>query len=135
MPLFRQESLDHKRRKLHGEVILIQPLGFFLVTATFFILTLVAVWFLSSRDFIRKETVGGYIASSSGVTTIRADRGGRLVQLFGTVGMDIKAGTPLFESRVDVDTSDGYVSERQLESTDVRLSELKHSKNPAYFTQ
>jgi len=25
MTLFRQESLDHKRRKLHGEVILVQP--------------------------------------------------------------------------------------------------------------
>jgi len=28
LPLFRKEALDHKRRKLHGEVILVQPVGF-----------------------------------------------------------------------------------------------------------
>ena len=38
--------------------------------------------------------------------------------------MQVDAGMPLFESRVDVDTTDGYISERQLQSTDVRLSEL-----------
>lgn len=125
MTLFRQEALDHKRRKLFGEVILIQPLGFFITTAVFFFLTLLAAWFLSSREYIRKETVIGYIAPSSGVTVIRADRGGRMVQMFGAVGMQVDAGMPLFESRVDVDTTDGYVSERQLRSTDVRLSELR----------
>lgn len=45
--------------------------------------------------------------------------------MFGAVGMHVEAGVPLFESRVDVDTTDGYVSERQLVSTDVRLSELR----------
>lgn len=124
MLLFRQEALDHKRRKLFGEVILVQPLGFFITTAVFFCLTLLAGWFLSSREYVRKETVIGYIAPSSGVTVIHADQGGRLVQMFGAVGMQVEAGTPLFESRVDVDTTDGYVSERQLRSTDVRLSEL-----------
>lgn len=124
MSLFRQEALNHKRRKLFSEVILIQPLGFFITTAVFFAITLVAAWFLSSLEYVRKETVIGYIAPSSGVTVIRADRGGRMVQMFGAVGMHVEAGMPLFESRVDVDTTDGYVSERQLSSTDVRLSEL-----------
>lgn len=125
MTLFRQEALNHKRRKLHGEVILVQPLGFYVTTAVFFFLTAAAVWFLASRDYARKESIPGYIVPSSGVTIIRAERGGRLVQIFGEVGMDVGAGTPLFESRVDVDTPDGYVSQRQLKSTEVRLSELR----------
>lgn len=78
---FHQEALDHKRRKLFGEVTLIQPLGFFITTAVFFCLTLLAAWFLSSREYIRKEIVIGYIAPSSGVTVIRADRGGWLVAM------------------------------------------------------
>lgn len=125
MSLFRQESIEYKRRKLFGEVILVQPLGFLLTTVVFLTLTIIGVWFLASRDYIRKETVQGYIAPSSGLSVIRADRGGRLVQMFGSVGMSVEAGTPLFESRIDVDTEDGYVSERQLQSTDVRLGELR----------
>lgn len=123
--LFRAEAIDHKRRKLFGEVILVQPLGFFITTCFFFALTIATVWFLSARDYTRKETVMGYIAPSSGLTVIRADRGGRLVQLFVSEGMAVEAGTPLFESRIDVDTMDGYVSERQLGSLEVRLSELR----------
>jgi len=125
MLLFRREALDQKSRKLFGEVILVQPLGFFVMTCVFFALTIVMVWFLSAREYTRKETVMGYIAPSSGLTVIRADRGGRLVQLFVSEGMAVEAGTPLFESRIDVDTMDGYVSERQLKSFEVRLSELR----------
>jgi len=40
MSLFRKEALDHKRRKLHGEVILVQPVGFFIMTVVFFCVTL-----------------------------------------------------------------------------------------------
>lgn len=83
MPLFRQESLEHKRRKLHGEVILVQPLEFFITTTVFFVLTLLAARFLSSREYIRRETGIGYIVPSSGITVIRADRCGQLVQIFG----------------------------------------------------
>lgn len=128
MSLFRKESLEHKRRKLHGEVILVQPVGFFIITALFFIITLALVFFLMNGEYKRKETVIGYINPSNGVSVIRADQGGRLTQVFVNEGDFIEVGAPLFESRVDVDTQDGFVSERRLESTDVRLSELREQE-------
>lgn len=125
MTLFRKEAIDHKRRKLHGEVILVQPVGFFIMTAVFFFVTLALVGFLMTSDYKRKETVVGYLAPANGLSIIRADQGGRLTQVFVNEGDYVEAGMPLFESRVDVETEGGYIGERRLESTDVRLSELE----------
>lgn len=124
MPLYRQEALDHKRRKLHGEVILVQPVKFFVITAVMFGAVMALVFFLMNGEYKRKETVLGYLAPASGLSMIRADQGGRLTQVFVREGDRVEAGAPLFESRVDVDTEDGFIGERRLESTDVRLSEL-----------
>ena len=125
MTLFRKEAVDHKRRKLHGEVILVQPVKFFAFTAVFFFVTLILVGFLLNGEYKRKETVLGYIVPSNGLSIIRADQGGRLTQVFVNEGDLIEAGTPLFESRVDVETQNGFIGEQRLASTDVRLSELE----------
>jgi len=114
MPLFRQEALDHKRRKLHGDVILVQPVGFFIMTSVFFAVTLALVFFLMNGEYKRKETVAGYFAPSNGLSIIRADQGGRLTQVFVNEGDYVEAGAPLFESRVDVET--------QLSNTETRFS-------------
>ena len=57
MTLFRSEATDHKRRKLHGYVIPVQPVRFFVMTAVFLIVTLGLVGFLTSGETKRKETV------------------------------------------------------------------------------
>lgn len=128
MSLFRPEAIDHKRRKLHGEVILVQPVGFFIITAVFFCIVMALVFFLMNGEYKRKETVMGYLTPSNGLSVIRADQGGRLTQVFVNEGDYVDAGAPLFESRVDVDTQDGFIGERRLESTDVRLSELREQE-------
>ena len=128
MTLFRKEALEHKRRKLHGEVIIVQPVSFFVLTATFFVLTAVMVVFLASGEYKRKETVIGYIAPERGLSVIRADQGGRLTQVFVNEGDVVPAGTPLFEARVDIETEGGRIGERRLKSTDVRLSELREQE-------
>ena len=90
MTLFRPEALEHKRRKLHGEVIIVQPVSFFVLTAIFFVLTVVMVGFLASGEYKRKETVIGYIAPERGLSVIRAEAGhGRYKvnwRLFGRYG-------------------------------------------------
>lgn len=97
MSLFRKESLDYKRRKLHGEVILVQPVGFFVITVIFFAVTAALVFFLMNGEYKRKETVVGFINPSNGLSVIRADQGGRLTQVFVNEGDFIKAGAPHVE--------------------------------------
>ncbi|MBL4853216.1 MAG: HlyD family efflux transporter periplasmic adaptor subunit [Robiginitomaculum sp.] len=128
MTLFRPEALEHKRRKLHGEVIIVQPVSFFVLTAVFFVVTAVIVAFLASGEYKRKETVIGYIAPERGLSVIRADQGGRLTQVFVSEGDVVPAGTPLFAARLGMETEGGRVGERRLKSTDVRLSELREQE-------
>ena len=128
MTLFRKEALDNKRRKLHGEVIIVQPVSFFIITAVFFVITFVIVGFLANGNYKRKETVIGYIAPERGLSVIRADQGGRLTQVFVNEGDVVPAGTPLFEARVDIETENGLIGVRRLKSTDVRLSELREQE-------
>lgn len=101
-----------------------QPVGFFIMAILFFSVTLGLVVFLLNGEYKRKESVMGYLAPANGLSIIRADQGGRLTQVFVNEGDVINAGDPLFESRVDVETEGGFIGERRLESTDVRLSEL-----------
>jgi len=128
MSLFRIEAIEHKRRKLHGEVILVQPVRLFIFTIVFFLITVAIVFFLMRGEFLRKESVVGYINPSNGLSIIRADQGGRLTQVFVNEGDQVVAGQVLFESRVDVGTEDGFVAERRLENTDVRLLELREQE-------
>ncbi len=101
-----------------------QPVGFYVITGVFFVITLALVGFLVTGEYKRKETVLGYLAPSSGLSIVRADQGGRLIQVFVNEGDTVEAGTPLFESRVDTETESGFVGEQRIASIDVRLSEL-----------
>ena len=101
-----------------------QPVRLFVITALFFVLAAALVFFLMNGEYKRKETVIGYLAPAGGLSTIRAEQGGRLTQVFVSEGDVIDEGAPLFQARVDIETEGGFIGERRLESTDVRLSEL-----------
>ncbi|WP_298915303.1 HlyD family efflux transporter periplasmic adaptor subunit [uncultured Algimonas sp.] len=126
MSLFRQEAIDNKRRKLHGDVILVQPVRFYVMAGLFFTIVLSGVIYAASRDYTRKETAVGFIAPTTGLTTVRADRGGMITDVFVSEGDAVRQGDPLFESRVDIETDAGFVSERRLASTDERIAELNN---------
>jgi len=66
MAFFRKQALDHRVRKLHGEVIFVQPMSFFIVTTVFFLVTMIIVVFLMRGEFLRKESVVGFINPSNG---------------------------------------------------------------------
>ena len=129
MHLFRKESIEHKRQKLHGEVILVQPVSFFVITAVFFMLTFILLTFLARGEFHRKENVLGYINPSNGMSIIRAEQGGRLTQIYVNEGDEVEIGQILFESRTDISTENGFIAERRLENTDARLFELREQES------
>jgi len=128
MSLFRREIIEEKRRKLHGDVILLQPISFKLITIVLFLATLSGLIYASEREYNRKETVLGFIVPETGLTLVKADRGGLITEVFTVEGEDVKAGSPLFESQIDLETQDGFISERRLETTDLRIQQLQDQK-------
>lgn len=124
MSLFRPEVFEAQRRKLHGDVILIQPLSLKLIAAMFIIIGATLLTFAATREYTRKETARGYIVPETGTTAVRATRGGILTDVMVVEGQTVKLGDPLFESRLDVETSEGFVSERRLDSVSERLFQV-----------
>lgn len=124
MSLFRPEVFEAQRRKLHGDVILVQPLSLKVIAAMFIVIGATLLTFAATREYTRKETARGYIVPETGTTAVRATRGGELMDLLVVEGQSVAIGAPLFESRLDVETSDGFVSERRLDSLQERLFQV-----------
>ena len=124
MSLFRQEVFEAQRKKLHGDVILVQPLSLKLIALMAVIIGSILLTFAGTREYTRKETARGFIVPETGTTSVRATRGGELLDLMVFEGQIVEVGTPLFESRVDVETSEGFVSERRLDSLNERLFQI-----------
>lgn len=124
MSLFRQEVFHAQRRKLHGDVILVQPVGLKVIAIMFAVIGSLLLTFAATREYTRKESALGYITPESGITAVRATRGGVLTNLLVSEGSVVDVGTPLFESRLDIETGDGFVSERRKDSLQERLFQL-----------
>ena len=124
MSLFRPEVLEAQRRKLHGDVILVQPLSLKLIALMFIVVGAALLTFAGTREYTRKETARGFIVPETGTTAVRAMRGGELVDLLVVEGQIVDLGTPLFESQVDVETREGRVSERRLDSLQERMFQI-----------
>ena len=63
--LFRQESLDNRRERLWGEVVLIQPLSFYLITGVVTIAVILIAIYLIYGTYARRENVSGYLLPMS----------------------------------------------------------------------
>ena len=124
-PLFRQEAVNDKRNKLHGSILLSQPLSLRVMTGTIAILVAAAIVFLLSFEFQRHETVRGYIAPSKGMLTLRSPKAGVLEDLSINMGDEVAAGDELFRVASDIESRGGLTRQNQIVATDNRLDEIE----------
>ena len=99
MQLFRQEVLEGKRQKLDGAVILTSPPLFRLLTVCILIFVVVAVIFLSTTTYVRKERVRGILQPDAGVVKLQAPQSGIVEDLLVTEGQQVVAGDTLIRIR------------------------------------
>ncbi|MEP2541261.1 MAG: hypothetical protein ABJI60_12480, partial [Kangiellaceae bacterium] len=58
--LFRKEAIEHKRERLWGNVIVIQPLSFTVLSIVISLVVGLIVALLLWGNYARRETVNGY---------------------------------------------------------------------------
>ncbi len=68
--LFRQEALDNRRERLWGEVVLVQPLSFWLLTGFISLVVLLIALLLVFGTYARRENVTGYLLPDKGLIKI-----------------------------------------------------------------
>lgn len=129
--LFRKEAIEHQRARLWGDVILVQPVSYFIIAGVFAVVMIAAGLFLTSQNYARKESVQGYLVPDAGVVRVFADQGGVLEKLYLEAGQEIKKGDPIALVKLEQLSTTGESSgeevvasvKRDLEGVDHRLTE------------
>ena len=94
--LFRQEALDNRRERLWGEVVLIQPLSFYLITGVVTIAVILIAIYLIYGTYARRENVSGYLLPDKGVVKIYAIQPGLVTDVHVREGDEVNKGDLLF---------------------------------------
>ena len=121
LPLFRKEAVDHQRERFCGELILAQPIAYWMITVFLVAITSVAGWFLVANSYTRKEKVPGIIVPREGIVTVYPPQSGILTELNISEGMSVEESTELFSMLIDQRMPGGeYVGLKLIEQLDVQ---------------
>lgn len=101
MTLFRQQALNHQSNKLFGEVILIRPLSFALLTTALAVIVAVVIIFLLYGKYGRRETVNGYLIPDKGLVNVYAPYLGIAEKIHINEGQSVKKGEVLYRVSTD----------------------------------
>ncbi|MCC5870533.1 MAG: HlyD family efflux transporter periplasmic adaptor subunit [Gammaproteobacteria bacterium] len=107
MGLFRPEALAANARSTMGEVLIVQPPLFAIMSFAAVIVSLAAISLLVFGEFSRKETVSGYLAPREGVAAVVAARGGVVTGVFVGEGDVVAEGDLLVSLSTDSISGEG----------------------------
>jgi membrane fusion protein len=121
MSLFRTEVTEYRKTRLHGEVVLTQPLSTkIMVLAIFAIIALVGTW-VSVGTYARIETVPGILVTDVPSAKVMATASGVVTELLATEGQRVKQGDRLVVVNLDRKLSGGQaVAGQSLDALEVR---------------
>lgn len=99
--LFRSEALVHQKDRLYGEVLLLHPFSFQVMTGCAVALLCLTVFFLCWGTYTKKETVNGLIVPDKGIVKIFGQQQGVISKIHVVQGQPINEGDPLFTIKSD----------------------------------
>lgn len=121
LPLFRKEAVDNQRGRLYGELILAQPISYWIITVFLVTAVSAACWFLITHSYARKEKVPGIIVPREGIVTVYPPQAGILTKLNVSEGMNVRAYEVLFSMLTDQRMAGGeYVGLKLIEQLDIQ---------------
>jgi membrane fusion protein len=117
LALFRQEAIEAKSHRLHGDVILQQSLSSRAITAAILLVVGAAVAWVVTGSYARTETARGILAPVAGSSKIHALRPGVITDLLIKEGDQVKAGQKLAIIKIESPNAAGTLgTEEQLKS-------------------
>lgn len=93
--LFRSNAIKAQANKLDGNVIVAQPISATILTSCLLAAVAIAIVFLATSSFNRKETVSGFLQPDSGVSRVFAPRNGVISAIYVDDGGSVEKGQPL----------------------------------------
>ncbi|CAN7347764.1 HlyD family efflux transporter periplasmic adaptor subunit [Bosea sp. LjRoot9] len=121
--LFRTQAIEHRRR-LQGEVMIVQPVSHGVMTAALGVFVLVGGGYLVTGTYAQKETVQGYIAPTGGLAQVYASKGGTVTKVLVHEGDMVAQGHPLVELSLETAGASGPVGEKLRVETEARIQAI-----------
>jgi membrane fusion protein len=121
MGLFREEVSEYRKTRLHGEVVLTQPLSTELMVAALFSIILIAGLWVSLGTYARIETVPGILVTDIPSAKIVATAPGIVTELAAQEGQYVKQGERIAVVSLDRKVASGAaVASRSLDALEIR---------------
>jgi len=134
--LFRKEAIEYQRGRLWGEVVLIQPMRYFIITAVVCVMLIVVGLFLYSQNYSRKESVIGYLVPDAGIAKIFASQPGVIAQINVVMGQQVKKGDPIAKIVQEKWSQSGVSSQSELlQSVRREIKQLKTRYNSTFIQE
>lgn len=113
-PLFRNEVLQRRRDRLHGDVILAVPISWQIIGYLLLGMLVAALAFLTSASYARVENVEGSIVLDRGIASVVPTRPGVVEVLDAHEGQQVEAGAKLAQIRSEESLSGGSTAPRRV---------------------
>jgi membrane fusion protein len=131
--LFRKEAIEAQQVRWLGEIVLIRPLSFSVLTLLATLMASVVVGFLFYGTYTKRSTVSGLLLPEGGQIKVHAPQSGIVVEKLVSEGQHVKQGEPLLRlSSERFGTSaaplQATISQRLLERSDSLKEELNKTR-------
>ncbi|NRD74909.1 HlyD family efflux transporter periplasmic adaptor subunit [Shewanella sp. VB17] len=113
--IFRTEVIEAMSSR-HGEVILIRPISFSLISIFIVIILLVITLFLFFGEYTQATPVKGVLKSRTGDTEIMAYQPGIVEEIYLNEGDFVSQGTSLYKIRTDKQGESGSINNKLISS-------------------
>lgn len=97
--LFRREALEHQKETFFGDVLLIQPLSFTVLSVISGVVGFFIVLFLTFGSYTPKQMVSGYLVPDQGMSKIYAPVASTVAQIPVEEGQAVEAGALLLSGQ------------------------------------
>ena len=94
--LFRKEVIENQRERLWGDLIISQPLSYYVLSIAAILFAILLLTLLFMGSYARKESVKGYLAPDLGLVKVYAPREGVYAQVHVKQGEKVEEGQILF---------------------------------------
>jgi membrane fusion protein len=114
--VFRPEVLAGRSSGLTGNVSIVVPVAWQIITCVLFGSLAAALFFLSVATYSRVEIASGTVVPAAGVVVIMPTRGGVITRLAVTEGQEVPGGAVLASIRAEEDSGDGISAAARIEA-------------------
>lgn len=112
--LFRSQAVDHKKNRLHGEVLLIPKLSYIVLSGIISAWVLCVLVWLFNSSYARKETVLGWLEPPNGVIRVYPEDTGIIKAVLIAEGDRVSKDQPLIVINGDRVLASGQHMQAQL---------------------